>query len=270
MGRRALLISAAVLLAVVIAAAFVLLRAPSGETRRPPPDPVTGTNLALDVRLIYDANVFSPAPFDDRAEYPLRLDADGFSFYGKRIRGLGRLLAKDPAPLLYDFVGSQHVESFERWFGLEPVGEPLYEDATIGGRLGLHQQLTYRKTPQSRGWPTYFPPAVIAPHGEQEQTDPEGGYAGRMARGTGVDVAYIEGWALFTDSDLFFFQAISAEPLTAAQRDACTAVMDSMEFDVLLAPPEQPADEAEDAPLDKPPAAEGATDDETAASASDR
>lgn len=260
-GRRTLLIAAAaLLLAVVVVAAFVLLRAPAGETRQPPPDPVTGTNLALDVRLIYDAHVFIPAPFDDRAEYPLRLDADGFSFYGKRIRGLGRMLTKDPAPLLYDFVGSQHVESFEQWFGLEPVGEPLYEDATIGGALGLHQQLTYRKTAKSRGWPSYFPPAVVAPRGEQAEAEPDGSYAGGMARSTGVDVAWIEGWALFTANDLFFFQAISAQPLTEEQRGACTAMLDSMEFDVLLAPPEQPAEEPVDEAVDEPPAVEDAAD----------
>jgi len=247
--RRILLLGiAAVLLLGLVAVTLVLVLPGRSNRSSRSAKPVEATNLALDVRYSYNPSVFTPAPFNGRAEYPLRLDGAKFSFYGKRIRGLGKMLVKDPAPLLYDFVGSQHMESFELWFGLEQVQEPVYEDAKINGRLGLHQRFIYRRTPESRGWPTYFPASVT-------KADTKSGSAKnapleeRLATKQGANIAYVEGWALFTDNDLFFFQAVSPEELTAEERQACLDVLNSMEFDVLLAPADTGAD-------DGPPAEE--------------
>ncbi|MBN2081351.1 hypothetical protein JW859_03995 [bacterium] len=251
--RTILLAAAAVLMLLVLV--FVFLFSPLNpiKQRAQAARLAEGTNLGLDVRFTYNADLLTPAPFDARAEYPLRLDGDTFSFYGKRIRGLGAMLERDPAPLLYDFVGSQHVEAFEQWFGLEQLGEPLYEDAQIGGRLGLHQVMVYQRTAQSRGWPSYFPKSVTE-QGEQEAPATAEEVVDRLAVQSGVEVAYIEGWVLFTDSDLFFFQAISPRKLSGAERQACTDLLDSMQFDVLLgSPEEEPAAEA----AEPAPAAEG-------------
>lgn len=243
--RRALLVAAALLLLLVVVVVVFLLVSPGGTgLRLRQAKLVEGTNLALDVRYSYDPSVFTPAPFVSRAEYPLRLDARTFSFYGKRIRGLGKMLVKDPAPLLYDFVGSQHMESFELWFGLELVEDPLYEDAQIRGKLGLHQRYIYRRTAQSRGWPNYFPECVTTAGGNSS-ADSGDSVADRLAANRGTEYAFVEGWALFTDDDLFFFQAVSPEELTEVQRQACLDVLNSMQFDVLLAPPE-PAGDSED------------------------
>lgn len=259
--RRILLFSGAAVLVLVVLLVGALLFMKVGpgfhlgKARH-----LEGTNLALDVRFSYDPSMLVPAPFDSRAEYPLRLDGPGFSFYGKRIRGLGKMLAKAPAPMLYDFVGSQHMESFEQWFGLELVQDPLYEDAQIQGKLGLHQQYIYRRTAKSRGWPTYFPNCVTAAGTGDEKSETGKSVAERLAANSGSEYAYIEGWALFTADDLFFFQAVSPEELTDAQRQACLDVLNSMEFNVLLATPQPPADEespsappAGDAPEEAPP-----------------
>jgi len=235
--RRILLLAiAALLLLGVIVVALAVLR-PGGAGRRASQAVLAeATNLALDVRYTYNPALLTPAPFDNRAEYPLRLDGADFSFYGKRIRGLGKMLVKDPAPLLFDFVGSQHMESFELWFGLELVSEPVYEDAQINGRLGLHQSYVYRRTAESRGWPTYFPASVTKADSAADAAD-SAALKDRLAAKQGAEIAYVEGWALFTDNDLFFFQAVSPAELTTEQRQACLDVLNSMQFDVLLAPP---------------------------------
>jgi len=256
--RTVLLAAAAVLLLLVLVCVFLLSPLNPAVKRAQAARLAEGTNLGLDVRFTYNADLLAPAPFDSRAEYPLRLDGETFSFYGKRIRGLGTMLARDPAPLLYDFVGSQHVESFEQWFGLKQVGEPLYEDATIGGRLGLHQQLVYQRTAESRGWPSYFPKAVTEQGGRDAPAD-AAKVVDRLAVQSGAEVAYIEGWVLFTESDLFFFQAISPRSLTGVERQACTDLLDSMEFDVLLGPSaEEPAEAVEPVALPEADDAGGA------------
>jgi len=237
-SRRMLLLAiAALLLLGVIAVALILVLPGNIGQQSRKSEPVEATNLALDVRYSYDPSLLTPAPFSGRAEYPLRLDGTNFSFYGKRIQGLGKMLVKDPAPLLYDFVGSQHMESFELWFGLELVKEPLYEDAQISGRLGLHQQFIYRRTADSRGWPTYFP-ASVTKADTAADANADAPLAERLAANQGAEIAYVEGWALFTTNDLFFFQAVSPAELTAEERQACLDVLNSMEFDVLLSPPE--------------------------------
>jgi len=252
MNPRGLLISIALLFAVVVVVAIVwLLNAPSQRARPVPRELVTGTNPAMNLRYQYDAAVLAPAPYDDRAEYPLRLDGDGFSFYGKRLKGVGRWLAKDPAPVLYDFVAQEHVETYEQWFGLEPAAEPLYEDATISGRLGIHQQLAYRRTESSLGWPSFFPGSVTGGLPEPElQTIEEyrrRSVSGRLYIAGGSQLAYIEGWAVFSDTDLFFFQTVSPAALSSQQREACELVLSTLEFNALLdetippEPTEQPA-----------------------------
>lgn len=246
-GQAILIGSAGVLLVITVAAAILVWRAEfaTGSSRQQ--ELVVATNLTLDIRFGFDPSVFAAPSHDPRAEYPLRLDAEGWSFYGKRIGGLGRLLAKDPAPLLYDFVGSQHMENLERYYGLVPVGEPVYADVKIGGRLGLHQQLIYRRTAESRGWPSYFPRSVTGgrPTAEFQSIEEyrQRSIESQLAINGGAETAYIEGWALFTENDLFFFMAVSPAELTAGQRTACMDVLDSMRFDVLLAPP--PAEEGE-------------------------
>jgi len=254
--RRILLLAAAtvLLMGVILVVALVFTRVGPGLHLRKV-KPLEGTNLALDVRYSYDPSLLTPAPFISRAEYPLRLDGQDFSFYGKRIRGLGKMLVKDPAPLLYDFVGSQHMESFEEWFGLELVQDPLYEDAEIQGKLGLHQQYIYRRTAHSRGWPTYFPDCVTGGGSGAAADNAGDSLSGRLAANRGSEYAYVEGWALFTADDLFFFQAVSPEELTDAERQACLDVLNSMQFDVLLATPEAPAEGELPPP---PPAEEGA------------
>jgi hypothetical protein len=239
-GQAILIGSAGALLVLAVAAAVLVWRAEltAGGSRQQ--ELVAATNLTLDVRFGYDPSVFTAVSHDSRAEYPLRLDAEGWSFYGKRIRGLGRMLAKDPAPLLYDFVGSQHLESLERYYRLVPTGEPAYEDVIVNGRLGLHQSLIYRRTGKSRGWPSYFPRSVTGepPMAELQSIKEyrQRSIESQLAISGGAETAHIEGWALFTANDLFFFLAVSPAPLATEQRAACMAVLDSMRFDALLGP----------------------------------
>ena len=226
MNTRAVLIGIAAALAVLLLAALAWLalnpRVSGGAAAVRPGSTATASNPALDVRFSYDSGRFRPAPYDPRAEYPLQLDGDGFSFYGKRIRGAGALLAKDPGGMLYDFVGSEHLESFVQYYNLIPAGEPLYEDAEIAGRLGLHQQAQYDFGRDSL-WPYYFP-------AQFQETPPPAS-------------AFIEGWAVFTEQDLFFFQAVGVKPLTPEQRVACQQVMDSLQFNAVLGGAEPAAEQ---------------------------
>jgi hypothetical protein len=160
---------------------------------------------------------------------------------------------KAPAPMLYDFVASQADEMFSYWYGLELEGKQQYEDARVHGTLAVHTSSVFKKTAKSRGWPPYFPPAVTGeptaeervlnvpleipePSGEgpivTEQSQDE--FMREIAAQGGVDKAYIEGWALYTKQDLFFFYAVAPRPLTAAERNAALAVMNSLQFDALL------------------------------------
>jgi hypothetical protein len=213
--KSTLFIVAGVLALLVIAAGLYVVLAPglrqvAGVRLR---GRLQGTNPALDVRYSYDSGVFTPAPYDSRAEYPMQLDSTDFSFYGKRIRGLGTMLGKEPGGVLYDFVGSEHFSGFEEYYKLVPAGEPHYEDAQIGGKLGLHQVAQYDAGPGSI-WPVYFPRDFVGKGAPQ--------------------TAYVEGWAVFTADDLFFFQAVSVKPLDSSQRQACQQVMDSLKFNAVV------------------------------------
>lgn len=235
---RVLINFSAVLVVLALLAVLLLVFGPrfggSGGARR---GGLSGSNPALDIRYKYDPQLFTPAPFVANEEFPLRLDATGFSFYGKRVQGLGAMLAKAPGPLLYDFVGSQQADAFELWYRLKPVGQPLYEDATLGQRLALHQVFTYELGGEDSFWPEYFPETVKL-----------------------QDKAYLEGWALFSDEDLFFFYAVAMRPLTTEQRAGCLRVLNSLEFNALLGSAAEPAADGAVAPNEaKPPAADAPT-----------
>lgn len=227
-ARNAKLLLAAILLLALGCSIFWLLSQNGGGSTRRPAKAGFGTNLALDLRYTYDAAVFRPVDYDGTAEFPLELEGSDFNFYGKRIRGAGKILAREPGPILYDFVGSQHSEVFEFWYKLEPQGKPKYEDCTLQGRLGLHQNMVYLRTPESRGWPPYFPDSL---RGDLQEDG---------SRSGGADTAYIEGWTLFGSEDLFFFYAIGPRQLSAAELESCTALINSMQFNAIGAS-EEPA-----------------------------
>lgn len=215
---RTVLITIAATLAVLLLAglAWVLLAGggmhgggiTSGAT-------TTASNPALNIRYRYNARVFTPAPYNGHGEFPLQLDSAGrgdatpFSFYGKRLGGLGRLLGKEPAPMLYDFAGQQSDSMFIDNYGLEQAAAPHYEDARIGGRLALHQVLFFRKG-QAKQWPDFFTDAMAQ-----------------------AQEAYIDGWTLFTKDDLFYFYAISPAPLSPSQRAACLGLLNSLQFNAI-------------------------------------
>jgi len=227
------LLYTAVALVIVLAIAVVwLLTSEVSRGGRPVQVELrTGTCPGLDLRYSYNPAVFTPAPYDGHAEFPLRLDAEGFSFYGKRIRGIGKMLEREPASLLYDFVGSQDAEVFEKYYGLKRTQE-VYEDAQIEGKLGLHTKLAFEYTADSTGWPKYFPEHVKS--GKE---------------------AHLEGWVLFSAEDLFYFYAVAAKPLTEAERAACTQVLDTLEFNALTGSVGQ--EQQPESPGAQPPTAEG-------------
>jgi len=238
--RRGLLISTAmIMLAVVVAVAFMLFRGgqQGGWAQRTSLQPAT--NLALDIRYSYDPAVLTLVDTPQNADYPLRLDGDDWCFYGKRIRGIRQWLDNDAGSQFYDFVSYLNLESYESWYGLETIGDILYEDTTIGGRLAVHQQLTYRRSSASRGWPSFFPKSVTsASNGDNNLRNsaesPDVGSS--LVVSDGLETAYLEAWSLFSDNDLFFFQAVSPQRLTSEQRDGIQALLNSIEFDVLLTP----------------------------------
>lgn len=215
--RRYVLIGPAIVLVLLFAAAMFWLLQPGGGNRSAAPAGrlAVASNPALNLRFKYNTALFALAPFNSRAEFPLRLDARddsaaaGFSFYGKRLGGLGQMLAKDPGPVLYDFTGQLSDAMFAESYGLLPGDPPRYEDAEIGGRLALHQMLQFKLDPANQ-WPGYFPAAVKL--------------------GT---VVYIEGWTLITNDDLFFFYALSPIPLQDTQRAACEQVLNSLQFNAI-------------------------------------
>jgi hypothetical protein len=215
---RTVLITIAAMLALLLLAGLAWVLLAGGGLRGggiPSGNASTASNPALNVRYHYDSRVFTPAPYNGHAEFPLQLDAAGgggapaFSFFGKRLGGLGRLLGKEPAPMLYDFAGQQSDSMFVDNYGLEQAAAPKYEDARIDGRLALHQVLAYRMG-QDKQWPEFFPSAM-----DQAQE------------------ACIEGWTLFTKDDLFYFYAISPVPLTPSQRAACVALLNSLQFNAI-------------------------------------
>lgn len=226
---RTVLITIAATLAVLLLAglAWVLLAGRGGHGGGlAAGNMAKASNPALNIRYRYNARVFTPAPYNGHGEFPLQLDAAGggdappFSFYGKRLGGLGRLLGKEPAPMLYDFAGQQSDSMFIDNYGLEQAAAPHYEDARIDGRLALHQVLSFRKG-QAAQWPDFFSAAM-----DQAQQ------------------AYIDGWTLFTKDDLFYFYAISPAPLTPGQRAACLGLLNSLQFNAIQeASPDTGADE---------------------------
>ena len=262
---------AGVLLALLLAAvAWLLLQGGSGGIGRGPS--ASGTNPALDVRFRYNPRLLRPAAYDSAAEFPLQLDGADFSFYAKRIRGVGEMLGDKAAqPMLYDFVGSQQNDLFEYWYRLKPEGKPLYEDARLQGRLALHTVTVYDRVKESRGWPPYFPRSVTGdtPAGnsalpdsavdENSKSDEaldeetENQVVRSIAKAGGVDKAYVESWALYTKSDLFFFYAVSPHELTSSERDAVINVINSLQFNAVMgSATAAPKAETQQKPAQKP------------------
>lgn len=242
MIRRALLVSsAAILLAFALAVAVMLFRSNQQAGWAQKTSLQQATNLALDIRYYFDPTVLTLVDTPQNADYPLRLDGDDWSFYGKRIRGIRQWLDNDAGSQFYDFVSYLNLENYESWYGLKTVGDTLYEDTTIGSRLAVHQQLAYKRSSASRGWPSFFPDSV---------TDASSGNADKRSGGNpadvdsslvvsdGLETAYLEAWSLFSDNDLFFFQAVSPQRLTSEQQECVQTLLDSIEFDVLFAPSE--------------------------------
>ena len=237
-------VAGALLLLLVLALVWLLSH--GGLTRMTAPH-MSGTNPALNVRYRYDSSQLKPGPYVSNAEFPLQLNGDGWSFYAKRLGGLGDLVAKT-GPMLYDFVGSQQNDVFEDWYKLALEGKPTYEDARLQGQLGLHTMSIYDRTPESPGWPAYFPAAVTGTAASEPAADipPKAGKAPVLdpqtqnqimrdiSKNGGVNKAYVESWAMFTKHDLFYFYAISAAPLTRVQRQAALDVINSMQFDAVL------------------------------------
>lgn len=240
MIRRGLLIGAAViLLALVLAVALTLFRSNQQTGWAQKTSLQSATNLALDIRFSYDPMMLTLVDTPQNADYPLRLDGDDWSFYSKRIRGIRHWLDNDAGSQFYDFVSYLNLENYESWYGLEAIGDILYEDTTIGGRLAVHQQLAYRRSRTSRGWPSFFPASVTLASSNDEDTSSSADAAvagSSLVVSDGLETAYLEAWSLFSDNDLFFFQAVSPQRLTSEQRDGIQTFLDSIEFDVLLTP----------------------------------
>ena len=218
-GNRLTQVAAVLAVLFVVALAWLCL---TPKSRRggaggghAPADMQKGSNPNLDVKFSYDANRLAVGPFVDNAEFPFLLEGDGWSLMGKRIRGMATLLHKEPVSALYDWLGVMQMEGLEKYYDMQPAGEPVYEDWQVDERLAVHQQLQYDVTKDEPLLPGYFPVKL-------QET---------LGKGNTI---YIEGWVFFTDRDLFFFQAVSGKPLSEAQRSACDDVLQSLQFDAML------------------------------------
>lgn len=239
-SRWLLAIAIALALAAMVALVVVLMPQGSGPASTPR-YLQSVTNAQLDIRISFAPEVFTPVAGQERAEFPLQLKADDFVFYGKRIRGGGSsgawvndLKQKKSKQYLYDLVGSLQYEVLESYFGLVPVGEPVYTDTMINGKLVLHQQLIYRLGARSSGWPRYFPESVTGPktlESDGEHYSIQSLLTVPVSSAT-AEKTYIEGWVMFTYDDLYYFQAISDQPLENTNRDQCINLLASMEFGV--------------------------------------
>jgi hypothetical protein len=249
--RNVLIWGGAAMLLLLGAAYWVLLQPPRGHAQTA--GQLSASNPALELRYHYDPGIFHPAPYDPRAEFPLRLDAADWSFYGKRLQGLGTGLVDQPPPDVYSVVNDANTAVYREFYKLEQEGESEYQIVQLANLQALRQRLTLRLGPDSRGWPAYFPPSVRGdktyrltlpnpnadkafggiPEVEQmkrkaaENTDPK----------TAPERAYIYGWALFNKQDLYFFQAISARPLDERELGDIEAMIGTMEYGALLAQP---------------------------------
>ncbi len=222
MNRKALIAVAGVLLVIFVALAVLVMK-PTWQNvpKGPLALLVTGTNPTLDIRFEYDANILTPAPHDSRAEYPFQLDSNGWGLYGKRIRGGGAMLETAPGPMLYDFVASQHADTYVDWYKFEML-EEHYEDVSISGRPAVHCTWVFEKTTDSRDWPSYFPDSVKP----------------------GSQVA-MQGWTVFSTNDLFFFYTFSPLPLGQAEQIAVVDLLNSIEYGALFGSDEPQVDSAD-------------------------
>ncbi len=211
MNRKTLIITIGILLLVLVALMLAVLTPNARKAQRGPQKVmVTSTNLTLDIRYEYDTNLLVPVPSDPRAEFPLQLDGIDWGLYGKRIRGVGALLEVTPGPMLFDFVASQHTDTYENWYLFEMV-EEHYEDATIKDKLAVHCEWVFQRNADSKEWPGYFPEAVKS--GNQVQ---------------------MESWAMFSNNDLFYFYTFSPSPIGEVKQAAVVEFLNSIEFGALL------------------------------------
>ena len=244
---------AAVLALLLIAGVFWIYQSsPAGQggtTKQTAHNLQRGSNPNLDVRFDYNASQLSPGPFVDNAEFPFLLEGEGWLLQGKRIKGMASLLHKQPISALYDWLGVMQMEGLERYYDLKPAQDPLYEDWQVAERLAVHQQLVYEVSAAKPQLPGYFPAAVLESAGKGSKI-------------------HLNGWVFFTDHDLFFFQAVSGEPLSEARLAACDEVLQSMQFNALLGGTQEPTaspDPAEDSadgtgePATEPDAADEST-----------
>ena len=254
--RNMLIVGGAALLLLVAAALWILFQQPRGVAKSL--RLLSAANPALDVRYHYDPSTFRPAPYDQHGEFPLRLDAKDWSFYGKRIKGAGELLVKQPQAVVYKFVNDAGNSVYTEFYKLVQEGETKSDAVELGGLPSQRESMVLALVDQSRGWPSYFPAAIVG-----NQTNPMGRQDKRADKAFGdipeveqykhdhIDnapehspaqtKAFVYSWAQFDKKDLFFFQAVSARPLTDAELQTAEAIIDSMEYDALLGAAGAPA-----------------------------
>jgi hypothetical protein len=262
--KYVMLAGGAALLVLFGVALWILFQPPRGHAQTA--KLLTATNPALDLRYSYDPDVFHPAPYDQHAEFPLRLDAKDWSFYGSRIQGAGDLLSKQPQPVVYSFIDNEYSSIFTDFYKLHPEGESHDQQVTLGGQQAVRQQLVFDLAPDSVGWPPYFPESVRGtsvarfldrtdpraekifggiPEVEKEKKEIEERDAAQSKPKLAVsNKAYVYNWALFNKSDLFYFQAVSSRALDDDELADAERLIDSLEFDALLAAPANPPDGA--------------------------
>lgn len=238
MDRRSLNLLAAGLAVLLVAGLAWVMLAPEpgsqpGTEALGPPKIQHAGNPQLELRFSYDARYMKVGPFIDNAEFPMLLEGDGWILQGKRISGMATLLHKEPISALYDWLGVMQMEGLERYYDLKEAEEPVYEDWNIGDKLAVHQRLVYETSKADPLLPAYISDSI------------------RTIDEKGARI-YIEGWVFFTDKDLFFFQAVSSEPLDEGQRQACDLVLQSLEFDALAGRQQEPPAAPEDGVLDDP------------------
>jgi hypothetical protein len=252
-NRQLLLWGSGAFVLLLLAALWILLHPPNGRAAMA--GKLSASNPALNLRYNYNAAIFKPAPYDAHAEFPLRLDAEDWSFYGKRLGGMRDLLVKEPQPVVYRFINEASTSVYGEFYRLEIDGKDNMEDVRIGGVEAVRQQLRLQRTAKSLGWPRYFPYSItagesaplIVPQANAERTfdlpdDLPPPPAGKERRAPST-LAWAYSWALFHGSDLFLFQAIAPRELTAKELAQAEALINGLQFDALQQSPQTEASE---------------------------
>jgi hypothetical protein len=265
--RKPWLISGVVVLILLLAlAAWLLTQPPRITGPRAPKNWLTTTNPALEVKFKYDPAVFKLADYDDRAEFPLRLDAADWGFYAKRIAGAGTFLRMEPQPVVYEFVTDIYSDVYEEFYKLTTDGDVDTDTVEIQGQLAVRQHFKLLNTPQALGWPAFFPHAVTQGHpadlmGDDSEVNEILGIPGITddpagTKPRGANEAWVYAWGLFQGQDLFLFQAVSSRELTPDEVALAEQMINNTQFDALrgaAAPKSAPAAEPQAPPA--PPSA---------------